>query len=205
MTFVYDVYVNFQTVCYDFFEWNKQDKITHIKRIPIFQIQENIFQKLIVHDYQIDKKTQEILRGKTEIYRGKKKLTAALFTDNKDILAVLLDKNGNIIKKSFLLLEEEKTILKSIRKIDFLNIAVTELEKRVLPLETRHEQERKAYLLKEFLELEDSQLLYLYFECFGKTNSNRKWMQEKLTEQVLMGNEEVSNISYHFLKLICNQ
>ena len=54
MTFVYDIYVNFQNICYDFYEWNKKDKIMHVKKIPIFEITEENFGKIIINDNKID-------------------------------------------------------------------------------------------------------------------------------------------------------
>lgn len=205
MTFVYDVYVNFQPICYDFFEWNKQDKICHVKKIPIFQIDDTIFQNLIIHDYVLDSKTFELIKDKTEIYKQKRKVSAVLFTNNRDILALLLDENGKVIKKSFLLLEEESTILKSIRKVDFLEISPTQLAKKSFSLETREESEKKSLLLKELKGMEDSQLIYLYFECFGKKEENRMRIEKDLIQEILKGNEQVRDISYNFLKLICNK
>lgn len=35
MNYIYDIYLNFNEVAYDFFEWNKNDKITHIKNTCI--------------------------------------------------------------------------------------------------------------------------------------------------------------------------
>ncbi len=205
MTFVYDVYVNFQPICYDFYEWNKQDKISHVKKIPIFQIEDSIFQSLLIHDCILDQNTFHLIFEKTEVYKQKKKLSAVLFTNNRDILALLLDDDGKVIKKSFLLLEEENTILKSIRKVDFLKIAPIQLSKKVPPLETREEKEKRTFLLKEVKEMEDSQLIYLYFECFGKREENRIHIEKTLIDEIQKGNKEIEDISYNFLKLICNK
>ncbi len=205
MTFVYDIYVNFQNIYYDFYEWNKKDTITHIKKIPIFQIEDKKFQKLIPHDYQIDLHSFEIFKMKTETFKPKEKISAVLFTDGSNIIALLFDNNGNIIKKSCLLLEEESTILKSIRKIDFLDIQITELDKKKITLETRLERERKEFLLQQITRMKDSELYYLYYECFGKKVQNRKLIEKELKAEVLMGNENISVISYNFLKLMCNQ
>jgi len=147
MTFVYDIYVNFQNICYDFYEWNKKDKIMHVKKIPIFEITEENFGKIIINDNKIDNQSLELIKNKAEIFKKKKKMSAVLFTNNKDILAVQFQNDGKIIKKSFLLLEEENTILKSIHKIDFLNLELTELEKKKIVLSTRNEIERTKYLL----------------------------------------------------------
>ena len=40
MNYIYDVISNFQLNYYDFFDWNKNDKLIHIKMIPIFKVTE---------------------------------------------------------------------------------------------------------------------------------------------------------------------
>ncbi len=205
MTFVYDIYVNFQTICYDFYEWNKKDEIMRIKKIPIFQIEESLFQKLMIHETQLDPNTFELLKNKTELFKSKKKISACLFTNNQDIIAVLLDNNGKIIKKSSLLLEEESTILKSIRKVDFLTIELKELKKRKIPLITRQELERQSFLLKKLEYMEEEELTYLYFECFNHKENDQTLMKKSLKSEIMKGNEEISTISYNFLKLIYNK
>ena len=203
MTFVYDIYVNFQSICYDFFEWNKKDKITRIKKIPIFQIDENIFVQILAYDTQIDLQTLECIKNKTEIFKQKNKITAALFTNNKDIIAVLIDDNGKIIKKSFLLLEEENTILQSIRKVDYQHLELTKLKRQKIDLVTRKEKDRTQFLLKELAKMSSLELCYLFFECFGIRETDEKRAKKMLTLEISNGNEEVCVTSYNFLKLIC--
>jgi len=202
MTFVYDIYVNFQNICYDFYEWNKKDKIMHVKKIPIFEITEENFGKIIINDNKIDNQSLELIKNKAEIFKKKKKMSAVLFTNNKDILAVQFQNDGKIIKKSFLLLEEENTILKSIHKIDFLNLELTELEKKKIVLSTINEIERTKYLLNHLSHIEKEELDYLYFECFGKKETNLKLIEKKLKNEIMIGNEKISSITYNFFKLI---
>ena len=38
MNYIYDIILNFQERIYDFYEWNKTDVITHIRKIPVFKI-----------------------------------------------------------------------------------------------------------------------------------------------------------------------
>lgn len=202
MTFVYDIYVNFQTVCYDFYEWNKKDKITHIKKIPIFEVNEDIFTKILANENRIDELSFNTIQNKTEVIKKKKKISATLLTNNKDIIAILLNNNGKIIKKSSLLLEEESAILRNLHKIDFLPIHLTEIEKNKLTTTTREEQEREKFVLKNFQYIQEQELSYLYFECFGEIKTNTKLMEKELIKEICKGNEKVSSICDNFLKLI---
>ena len=45
MNYIYDIYLNFNNQLYDFFDWNKSDKLIHIKSIPIIKISENFCKK----------------------------------------------------------------------------------------------------------------------------------------------------------------
>ncbi len=202
MTFVYDIYVNFQTVCYDFYEWNKKDKITHIKKIPIFEIKEDVFKNILVNENKIDDESLEVIKNKTDIFKKKKKISAALLTNRKDIVAILVSNNGKIIKKSCLLLDEESAILRNIHKIDFLDLSLAELEKKGIVLATRNELEREKYLLENFSHMKEQELVYLYFECFGEVQKDKKIIEHDLKKAITNGNEKISSISYNFLKLI---
>ena len=44
MNYAYDIILNFQKDYYDFFEWNKNDEILHIRKIPIFKISNTDYQ-----------------------------------------------------------------------------------------------------------------------------------------------------------------
>ena len=43
MNYIYDILVNFKETLYDFYEWNKNDNITHIRKIPLFRINDIFF------------------------------------------------------------------------------------------------------------------------------------------------------------------
>jgi len=38
MNYIYDVVLNFQKEYYDFYDWNKNDNIYHMRKIPILKI-----------------------------------------------------------------------------------------------------------------------------------------------------------------------
>ena len=43
MNFIYDIVLNFNKDFYNFFEWNKNDNIINVKKIPIFLIDNDTF------------------------------------------------------------------------------------------------------------------------------------------------------------------
>ena len=46
MNYIYDILINYQDVLYDFFDWNSDDKIEHIRKIPVFRLNPKIFDKI---------------------------------------------------------------------------------------------------------------------------------------------------------------
>lgn len=202
MNYIYDIYVNFQKYCYDFYEWNRNDNIIHIKKIPVFKISEPVFRNIIKNENKIDLQFLESIKNKTELFNFKYKITACLLTDGKDIIAVQSNQNGIIIKKSFLLLEEEFDILKSIENIPTITFIIERIKVGNAHFITRNERERNKYILRNISNMEDSKLFYLYYECFNTKENNRKYVEDKMKYEILKNNEKVCSISYNFLKLI---
>jgi hypothetical protein len=56
MNYIYDIYLNFNNQLYDFFDWNKSDKLTHIKMIPIFKVNEETIRSFISNIIKLDEK-----------------------------------------------------------------------------------------------------------------------------------------------------
>lgn len=46
MNYIYDIVVNFQKNYYEFFEWQKEDKIKNITRLPIYKVSDSDIQAL---------------------------------------------------------------------------------------------------------------------------------------------------------------
>ena len=74
MNYIYDLLLNFNEKIYDFYDWNKTDKIIHIKKIPIFKISSskmNIIKnnKICFEDSFLEKiyrKTEEFMNRKNK-------------------------------------------------------------------------------------------------------------------------------------------
>ena len=53
MNYIYDIYLNFNKTYYDFYEWNNNDKVMHIKKIPLFKVSTSNLKKMILKIKQI--------------------------------------------------------------------------------------------------------------------------------------------------------
>ena len=47
MNYIYDVVLNFNKEFYEYFEWKKKDNIINIKKIPVFNVSNEIFLSMI--------------------------------------------------------------------------------------------------------------------------------------------------------------
>lgn len=93
-------------------------------------------------------------------------------------------------------------ILRNVHKIDFLPLTLIELGKNEPILATRTEIERKKFLLENFSQMKENEIIYLYFECFGEVKKEKEEMEKELKREINSNNEKISTISYNFLKLI---
>lgn len=194
MNYIYDIILNFNEQIYDFYEWNKGDNLSHVRKIPLFRINSkdlyNIENNYIVlNDDLINK-----IKGKTEIFSGRtiKNIDACIFSDGTSVIAVKFKNNKYFFSK--LIIEEEMEVVEVVNRMREININYEMIGKRLSSLKTRKEIEIENYVKKELNKLEknheNEKLQYLFFECFGKEEYDIKKLYNE------------SNKIYEILKLI---
>lgn len=160
MEYIYDIVLNFQDNYYDFYEWQKKDKIINIKKIPIYKINNK--------DYL------NIKNNKVTIYKESLPKTNNMFllTSGIEIIAILINNKGRILKKSSLIFEESDDILEDKDKIKVINIKYKIDKKNPTNINSRIEQEKIKFINKFFKNIDkrkDEYLLkYLYYEIYNK-------------------------------------
>lgn len=183
MNYIYDIYLNLNEKLYDFFDWNKSDKILHIKKIPVFKINEKTLKTFINNRIQLNNDFLIQIYNKTEIWQSNNKISyCALFTDSNDILAIEFNKNGKSIKKSFLFIDEELEVLEIIDKISEKLIDHNILNKEKNIFKTRKQIKEEKFISKELKNIADNKLNYIYFECFGKHEKNKKTILDNINK-----------------------
>ena len=55
MNYIYDILLNFNNYAYDIFEWNKDDKIVHLRKIPLIKLKSNDLFNLVNKKILFDK------------------------------------------------------------------------------------------------------------------------------------------------------
>ena len=200
MNYIYDIYLNLNEVLYDFYDWNKNDKIIHIKKIPIIKINTELFKKLIYNKVNICQNLLNKIYNKTEIWTVNNKiLYCALFTDGSDIIAIEFNNKGNSIRKSQLFIDEEIEILEIISKLNESDIEFKILKKDKYVFKTRKQIKDENFINHELNNMEQSKLSYIFFECFGKQENNRKIILDKI-KKISKNSNTYKNL-YDILKL----
>ena len=192
MIYIYDILVNFNSDFYEFYEWEKNDPICHIKKMPIFLVDTNFMETLLTKKIILDDPIVYEIYNKTEYFDMKKVKSlkyACLFTDSYRVIAALLDDDYKVIKVSDLLLDEAMDAIDISSRCIFRNITYNIVgTKKDYSFLTRAEikikkaliQEiRNAYKEKDLLKLE-----YLYFEYFNENCNNLDEICEKLMKNI---------------------
>ena len=164
MNYIYDIVLNFQKKYYNFFEWNRTDNIKNIYKISIYHISNNDLINLKYNKVTISENTINQIKNDNPKY----KKIICLVSTGKSAIGLLFDSEGNLLKRSSLLFEEEKEVNIIAKKLPLTKIEYIKNTKIKPHSQLRIELEKKEQL-KEFINnLEDeSTLKYLYYEYFN--------------------------------------
>lgn len=180
MTYIYDIILNFNSIFYEFYEWDSKDNLTFIKKIPIIKVESNFINDILTKKVVIDDPIVLEITNKCEITSCKKNNKikyASLFTDSLKVVGVILNNKKQIVKVSDLLLDEANDAIniakRTITRIITYNILDNKNNEFFL---TKKELKIKNYLKEEIENIKNkkdfSKLSYLYFEYFNKIPDN---------------------------------
>ncbi len=153
MKYVYDIILNFNENWYDFFEWNENDNVDYIKKIPIFKVSQTVMRDLVNCKVKIDKKFIQNIKNKCEIYMknsiGNIEYACLFFSDEK-IIAIEFNYKGVSIFKSDLLIDESLDIIEYYKKIRTTKLDYMIMMKDVISFLTRKEENMIRFIEIEF-------------------------------------------------------
>ncbi len=209
MNYIYDILLNFQDEYYDFFEWNPDDKITHIKKTPIIKISNEDLNTIKEANTKFSEDFLKQIYNKTQIFKKYDINTinyVCVFCSANESIGVKINKTGTVVGKSSLLLDENDEVLEAnenmeTKKIDFSS----KLKIKTSRFHTRKEIEESKETIKKLQHLfkngEENKLNYLFFECFGKKENDINKVFNKIKNEVYKYNENYNKIN-DFLKII---
>lgn len=209
MNYIYDVILDFQKEYYDFYEWNKNDNIFHMRKIPILKINKKQFNEIKNNIVQFSEATTKLFNFKTaERFKQnnitKMKYTIIISTENQ-AMGIKINKNGIIQLKSSLLPDEQDDVIEIIK---FQNEA--KLEYKIIKnnknnnFKTRFEIENENFIYNELDKVYEQKniqkLNYIYLECFNKQEPNIDLAYKKLKSEISKTNENFKKI-YNIFKM----
>lgn len=195
MDYIYDILVNFKYPLIEFYDWNKDDTIENIKRIPLYKIESNVLNELKYNKFKIDITN---IKGLTKLFNSKKIYNSLVYTDGNEAIAFKFDNNGVCIGKSKLLLDEENEIINS---SDIVNLSDIKYEvisnDNVIKYMTRKQVLITNYLAKYITDITDyDKLNYISYECF---NAYHKVSKDELISYIKSGWNDKYYEIYDFL------
>ena len=154
MNYFYDLLVNLNDEnAYFFYEWDKNDNIIHLKKIPIIKIDHDDFKNFISSQIIVEQSFLNLIYNKTETYDKEAKFVEymALLTDGNNSIVIEFNNIGLSISRSYLLLEEELDLLElaySLPKDEFSYKMTDKIVKRN-GIRQEENKEKLKYLYNE--------------------------------------------------------
>ena len=185
MNFIYDIVLNFNKEYYNFFEWNKKDNIINIKKIPLFMVSNNIFNNMKYDIVKVSSDFINMIKDKTYIYSKKESIISCLISNGKEVIGVMFDTDGNVIKRSSLLLDEEEEVLDEVYDENVFDIDIINVKKRKISNINRMQKDKSNYLLK-YIKKENNtlNLKYLYYDYFEEEEEDIVKIKDRLNYEI---------------------
>jgi len=208
MNYVYDVLLNFNKEMYEFYDWNLDDFISHIRKILVFRISDKTMNDLINNNVIVDSNFLVKISNRTEMFTKQNiKIInySALFTNGLFVIGLKFDKNGSIVGRSKLLFDEEYDILDS-----FKEMTEYDLKYRVIVInkldffKTRKEICMKKYIIENLNKIKNDKevLKYLYYECFNEKDCDLGKILPKINKSLNNNWESFYDKVYNFFRLL---
>ncbi len=209
MNYIYDILLNFQKDFYDFFEWNPEDEILHIRKIPLFKVSNKDFTIFKKGNVRFESNFMSRIYNRTEKF--KKINTSALnyvflVSNGKEAMGLKLNKSGIITHRSSLLIDEDDEIADMANDLKIWDFEYTILSPiKEDEFQTRFEKENGHAIIQKLNNLynhkEDEKLKFLYLECFSEKENDVNKIFSILKEEILKHTDNYNKI-FDFFKII---
>lgn len=199
MTYIYDIYLNFQKEIIEFFEWEKEDKIINIKKIPLYKITTKELKKIIHYKCKIfninEIENKTIIKGKDSFIKQ-----CCLLTDGEEVLAIRLNKNKEIYKYSKLLLDEEQEVREISKLINATNLKLDLLcRKNINFFTSKNKKEEEKNIINFLYLINKEKLKYIHYEYFKNIKGN---LYNNLTLELTENYNEFSKFMTNIMEII---
>ncbi len=199
MNYIYDIVLNFHEHYYEFFEWDRTDKINNINKIPVYRVSDK--DMLILKNNKV--KIDDIFLNKIKEDNKKHKKNMCLVSNTILSIGLLFDNEGNLLKRSSLIFEEEDEVNDFSKNIKITKINYLENTEITSKGKLRLEIEKKDILSNYVSTITDlSTLKYLYYEYFKEECNDEIEIKESLKKEIEKDWTKKQNNLYNIVKLL---
>lgn len=181
MNYVYDILSNFNQELYDFYDWDKNDNFTHLRKVPSFRVSKEVLVDLMFKKVKIKGNLLKLIKDKTQVFtkEGVDVIEYCfIVSDSVNALGVILDEDGVVYKRSKFLVSEELEINKCLKTSKIYNVEYNLLSSKThYSNMTRNEEKVTSLILNELELIMDStdKIDYLYYEWFNTNKGKNKY------------------------------
>ncbi len=210
MNYIYDIVLNFNINYYEFYEWNKNDNIINIRKIPTFKVDNQTYYDFKFNDITVKNDFLKLIEDETSIYLGNTNKYMCIITNSKEAIGIMFNKNGLIIKKSSLIIDEENEVLELAYDIENTRIdyQVNRVCKK-MRLVSRSEGEKKKKIinnLNHLFKINNYELIrYIYYDAFLKEEKDVNKIYDELINVINKNETIYINRISSILELISNR
>ena len=176
MDYIYDIVLNFQNNYYEFYEWKPTDKIINVKKILVYKVNNKNYLNLKYNDIILDTK---ILPKQNKMF---------LITNGVEVMGILLDNNGKLIKRSSLLIDESDEVLEDKETLKPFPLKYKKNNLKPHISLDRIKEEKYQFIQNYFSNIninKDEYLLkYLYYDIYKKEENNIKKVYKNLIDLI---------------------
>lgn len=209
MNYIYDILINFNEKLYNFYEWEINDEIIHIRKIPLFKIDSKSLVDIKNNKVRITDNLLVRLKEKTEIFTNKniKNLDyTCILSDGCEVIGVEFNNDGVTVGKSKLLIDEESEVVEVCERVSESKICYEILMSEISDeFKTRRESEIDGYIINQIKRLDKDEniekLKYLYYECFNEKEDNKEKIIKEINLELQKNWHNIAEKLYNFFKL----
>ena len=176
MNYTYNITVNFNETLINFYEWDRKDNITRLKKTFVYQVDMKTYRDIL---------NKNIMVCKTFLHTLFPSNYTCIFTTEVDAVCVKFDMDGSIKQLSKLLLDEERDILEELTKENRIILIYKKISNNQNQYSkfTRNEKQNIEKILNFLSKEKDNTSLieYLYYEWFNTMKSSDKYKDLSLS------------------------
>lgn len=204
MSYVYDILANFNSCFFDFYDWNLDDDIVHIKKLPIIKVDSSFLHSVKYGDVRVSSDLLDKIYRRSDFFKVSKNKYSYVccLCDGCEAFIVRFDSKGGVVGRSSMLIDEENEVIDICDGLDCLSFSIVVSSVEFDFFKTRHELSLNKYILNELDCMDSDKIKYLYFECFNEFESDLKKVTSRIVSEINNNFDSVYSKVFDFLKLI---